>query len=324
MTFVQFVLGRLEFAVHSLAHFRERCFTMLNSHHHHLVLAGPGGPWRVLAGPRKTFVTRIINVIKDNLFDKVYPYDILLNLPRRGSVLMTPHVIDLFGNNAIIVCPKCEKPFIVSSWMEQKKGPRVCPHCNYPAGIPFATAKDAWQDLNVAKIRVEHTNRMTFDKKWAGQGTLVQFTADGLTYRYHHDDVLQQIMSNTSAITGTESWDVNGHYNFPRLSAVHKRLLEPYRIETPQNHLTDEVDAILAYLNLKKVRATYGAMAEILGIHALKVGQYLGEKRPYASWIVSKDSGMPSGYKPVDCHPDLTVNERIIQTGKELELELEG
>ena len=144
---------------------------------------------------------------------------------------MSIQVIDLFGNNAIIQCEKCEQPFIVSSWMEQKKGPRPCPHCHHMPGIRFAEAKEVWASLNILKTRVEHTNRMTFDKKWMDQGTLVQFTADGVTYRYHHDDLLKQVMAHTSAITGTDSWDVHGLYTFPRLSSMHKQLLEPYRIE---------------------------------------------------------------------------------------------
>ncbi|SON50106.1 hypothetical protein [Vibrio tapetis] len=54
---------------------------------------------------------------------------------------------------------------------------------------------------------------------------------------------------------------------------------------------------ILGYLNEIEVRATYGAVAEVLGVLPRSVGQqFLGEKRPYASWVVREDTGLPTDY----------------------------
>ena len=44
--------------------------------------------------------------------------------------------------------------------------------------------------------------------------------------------------------------------------------------------------AILDALNREKIRATYGAVADVLGIPAGSVGQILGMRRPEASWVV--------------------------------------
>jgi hypothetical protein len=144
-------------------------------------------------------------------------------------------VRDLYGNNAILVCPSCEEGYIISSWMEKRKGPRPCPFCNHRPDFYFEDAKAEWEATKVPQTPVQHTNRLTFDKRWMGKGTLVQFTWEGATYRYHHDDLLRLVIQNTNAIEGTESWEANGLYTFPRLSNVHRRLLEPYRVAGEPN-----------------------------------------------------------------------------------------
>ena len=53
---------------------------------------------------------------------------------------------------------------------------------------------------------------------------------------------------------------------------------------------------VLAFLNHKKRRCTFGALAGVLGVPAQSVGQYLGSRRPYASWVVNKKTGYPTGY----------------------------
>ena len=44
---------------------------------------------------------------------------------------------------------------------------------------------------------------------------------------------------------------------------------------------------ILEFLNRHRVRATYGAVADLLGVLPRGVGAMLGEKRPEASWVVN-------------------------------------
>ena len=78
------------------------------------------------------------------------------------------------------------------------------------------------------------------------------------------------------------------------------------------------VDEILTALNKYEVRATYGAVAALLGIHQKNVGQALGNRRSYASWVVSKSTGMPSGYMKANLHKNLQASRTIIETPDEL------
>ena len=78
------------------------------------------------------------------------------------------------------------------------------------------------------------------------------------------------------------------------------------------------IATILAALNAQKVRATYGAVGELMGINPRLVSQHLGTRRPEASWVVSKTTGMPTGYLDANCHEDLQSNRQVISTAQEL------
>ena len=78
--------------------------------------------------------------------------------------------------------------------------------------------------------------------------------------------------------------------------------------------------AILDALNREKTRATYGAVAEILGVPARSVGQILGMRRQEASWVVNGDSGQPTDYQPHQLHPELTRRSVIVRSGAQLRL----
>ena len=54
---------------------------------------------------------------------------------------------------------------------------------------------------------------------------------------------------------------------------------------------------ILCELNRRKTRATYGAVGCILGVLPRYVGKYLGDPCAKASWVVRKDTKMPTGYE---------------------------
>ena len=80
------------------------------------------------------------------------------------------------------------------------------------------------------------------------------------------------------------------------------------------------IDEILRVLNRRKIRATYGAVAELVGTGPnLLAGRYLGIRRPAASWVVSKRTGMPTGYTAANCDPDLQLNAKVIESAAELE-----
>ena len=80
-----------------------------------------------------------------------------------------------------------------------------------------------------------------------------------------------------------------------------------------QSQFQEDLKAILDYLNDHKVRASYGAVAEALGIHhARDLAPLLGERRPEVSWIVNKGTGMPTGYSEEQVHPDLNSSTRFV------------
>ena len=75
---------------------------------------------------------------------------------------------------------------------------------------------------------------------------------------------------------------------------------------------------ILDCLNHERIRCTYGAVADVIGGIARGVSQQLEAKDPRNSWIVSKETGEPTGYADHQKHPDLHRDPHIITTGEEL------
>ena len=91
----------------------------------------------------------------------------------------------------------------------------------------------------------------------------------------------------------------------------------------PRGALGDiSLDEILHFLNHDKVRATYGAVAEVLGVIPRSVGARLGTRRPEASWIVSATTELPTDYSQDEWHPALLSQPDIISSGRMLALRL--
>ena len=66
------------------------------------------------------------------------------------------------------------------------------------------------------------------------------------------------------------------------------------------------LEEILLILNRRKARATYSAVACILEMPPQSLGKkWLGCPRPWASWVVGKGNGEPTGYDKSEKHPDL-------------------
>jgi hypothetical protein len=80
------------------------------------------------------------------------------------------------------------------------------------------------------------------------------------------------------------------------------------------------LEEILAFLNHEQVRATYGAVAEVLGVIPRSMGALLGIKRPEASWIVAAVDGLPTDYSQGETHPELFRRNEIIRSGHQLAL----
>ena len=77
------------------------------------------------------------------------------------------------------------------------------------------------------------------------------------------------------------------------------------------------VTEILLFLNSEKVRATYGAVGDCIGLIAQGVSRELGARCPEASWVVNTE-GHPTGYETDEMHPDLFGSPYVITTCKEL------
>ena len=90
------------------------------------------------------------------------------------------------------------------------------------------------------------------------------------------------------------------------------------------------IDAIIACLNKKRIRCTYGAVGEVIGCTALEVQDHLQDwngrrdlpaphRDPQTSWVVNAQTGEPTGYTNPDWkHPDLHHTSDIIKAGSEL------
>lgn len=80
----------------------------------------------------------------------------------------------------------------------------------------------------------------------------------------------------------------------------------------------DTLNQILNALDHKHQRATYGAVAAVLGAAPRTLMK--GRERDWRhSWIVSRKNGQPTGYEAEQVHPSLADSERVIETREELE-----
>jgi hypothetical protein len=74
---------------------------------------------------------------------------------------------------------------------------------------------------------------------------------------------------------------------------------------------------ILALLDQYHQRATYGAVAGVLHVMARTVMG--GHPRDHLhSWVVAQATGLPTGYTPAQCHPNLLERCHVIANDAEL------
>jgi hypothetical protein len=78
---------------------------------------------------------------------------------------------------------------------------------------------------------------------------------------------------------------------------------------------------IIQFLNDQQVRATYGAVAEVLGVIPRSMAARLTRlfsRHVVASWVVSAATGLPTGYRKDEMHPARLRRAEIITSGIEL------
>ena len=79
---------------------------------------------------------------------------------------------------------------------------------------------------------------------------------------------------------------------------------------------------ILEFLNAEQVRATYGAVGELLGIVPRAMSTQLGLHTAERSWIVSAGTGLPTDYSGDEMHPSLLRTDEVIGSGIALAMRL--
>jgi len=82
-------------------------------------------------------------------------------------------------------------------------------------------------------------------------------------------------------------------------------------------HDLPTIDQVIEQLALHRQRATYGAVAGIVG--GLPISLMSGRpKSQENSWVVSASTGLPTGYAEQEMHPDLKYRSKILSTAEEL------
>jgi hypothetical protein len=94
------------------------------------------------------------------------------------------------------------------------------------------------------------------------------------------------------------------------------------RRHSPASFSEANLDEVIRFLNDERIRATYGAVAGLLGVLPRGLGSHLGFRRPEVSWIVNAETGVPTDYNRQEIHPDLFSKAEIIRTGSELVLRM--
>ena len=78
------------------------------------------------------------------------------------------------------------------------------------------------------------------------------------------------------------------------------------------------LESIVDLLQRKNIRATYGAVAGVLG--GIALGVMAGRENSHRnSWIVSEATGHPTGYRPDQMHPNLLRLPIVLKTGPKLQ-----
>jgi hypothetical protein len=77
------------------------------------------------------------------------------------------------------------------------------------------------------------------------------------------------------------------------------------------------IDSILDQLDRFHQRATYGAVAAVVDSspRSLMTGRARDQR---SSWIVSRQTGKPTGYEPDQTHPDIAEREGVLDTAEAL------
>jgi len=79
-----------------------------------------------------------------------------------------------------------------------------------------------------------------------------------------------------------------------------------------------DLERIVTLLDRQMQRATYGAVAQLLGVPQQSLMKDLPRNHRY-SWIVNSKTKMPTRYAESEIHPALIVRMGVIEDREELE-----
>lgn len=82
------------------------------------------------------------------------------------------------------------------------------------------------------------------------------------------------------------------------------------------------LDEVLTFLNAEQIRATYAAVADVVGVVPRALSGQLGPRRPESSWVVSAENELPTDYDQTEWHPALLSRGEVIKSGRELLLRI--
>lgn len=99
-------------------------------------------------------------------------------------------------------------------------------------------------------------------------------------------------------------------------------LIKPHKedvLKPDMEFKQEQLKQIIAVLDKHMQRATYGAVADVVGLQAQSVMN--GKPKDHKhSWVVTKTTGLPTGYSQAELHPMLLLsNPDVISSAKELE-----
>jgi hypothetical protein len=77
------------------------------------------------------------------------------------------------------------------------------------------------------------------------------------------------------------------------------------------------LEDVVSFLDQRQIRATYGAVAKVVGRPATFLLNGI-PRAPRYSWIVNQKTLLPTGYTDEQCHPALTKKSFVLRTEADL------
>ena len=116
--------------------------------------------------------------------------------------------------------------------------------------------------------------------------------------------------------------EATGSLSIGRRKVYRRRIARPddfddVSMSNTRDSVVATLDRVLECLDRERVRATYGAVGEVLHLPARSVGLQLRNRAKRSCWVVSAGTGKPTGHSATQANPSF-FNTRIINNGADL------